>query len=110
MRGIARGLASALVGSALLVGGTGCATIGKEFPVEPVRRIEIGVTTMADIQEMFGPPWRTGVDSGRKTWTYGRYRYSLFGRDKTRDLVVRFEDGVVHSYTFNSTEPEDAVR
>ncbi len=51
-----------------------------------------------------GPPWRVGVEDGRRTWTYGRDRYRRFGRARTEDLVLRFDDGgKVVSYTFNTT-------
>ncbi len=87
---------------------SGCATVGAEFPVAPVDEIIIGQTTQSDIQRMFGNPWRTGVDDGDTTWTYGHYKYKLWGRARTRDLVVRFDaNGVVSSYTFNTTEHED---
>jgi hypothetical protein len=57
---------------------------------------------------MFGEPWRTGLEDGQRTWTYGYYKYNLLGASQTRDLVVRFDDaGTVRSYTFNSTYPED---
>lgn len=86
----------------------GCLSVGDPFPVEAVRRIEVGQTTREDVRRMFGEPWRTGLDDGRRTWTYGHYRYSLFGSERTRDLVVRFDDdGRVASYTFNSNYPED---
>lgn len=82
-----------------------CATVGREFPTERVSDIELQGTTRAEIQEMFGPPWRTGIEDGYETWTYGRYRYAIFSDAKTKDLVVRFNDqGVVRSYTFNTTE------
>jgi outer membrane protein assembly factor BamE (lipoprotein component of BamABCDE complex) len=85
---------------------SGCLTVGREFPTEPVSRIAIGHTTRDDIQRMFGEPWRTGVEDGRRTWTYGRYRYKLFGPAETCDLVVRFDaNGNVASYTFNSAPP-----
>lgn len=103
----------AVIGAATTVwlssGAIGCATIGKKFDVAPVTRLQIGETTMEEVREMFGTPWRTGIDDGRRTWTYGHYRYSIFSRAKTRDLVIRFENGVVYSYTFNSTEPEDSA-
>ncbi|MDH3520288.1 MAG: outer membrane protein assembly factor BamE [Myxococcales bacterium] len=103
------GTAALLVALALVLG-AGCMSVGVEFPVEPVRDIEIGVTSRADVQRMFGDPWRTGIEDGQRTWTYGRYRYSLFGAAATRDLVLRFnERGVVTSYTFNSTHPSDAA-
>ena len=89
--------------------GVGCLNVGHEFPVEPVRKIEIGTTTREDVRGMFGEPWRTGIEDGERTWTYGRYRYSLFADAATRDLVVRFDArGVVTSYSFNSTHAEDA--
>ena len=63
------------------------------------------------MRELFGTPWRTGVEDGQRTWTYGHYRYALLGTTRTRDLVVRFdENDVVSSYTYNSTDPEDAPR
>ena len=105
-----RGLCARSAALALLVClGSGCLNVGYEFPVEPVRKIEIGTTTRDDVRDMFGEPWRTGIEDGERTWTYGRYRYSLFAEAATRDLVVRFDArGVVTSYTFNSTHAADA--
>lgn len=86
----------------------GCATAGRNFNVPAVQEITMGETSKADIARLFGAPWRTGVEDGRETWTYGHYKYSLFGETKTRDLVLRFDGkGKVASYTFNSTYPED---
>lgn len=86
----------------------GCVTIGKTFPVENISKIEAGVTTRADIEQMFGQPWRVGKDAGLRTWTFAHYKYALFGDSKTRDLVIRFDNtGKVVSYTFNSTYRED---
>ncbi len=82
-----------------------CATIGREFPVARVSDIRMGETTQNDVKEMFGPPWRVGIEDGLRTWTYGKYRYRLFGRASTEDLVVRFDSkNIVTSYTFNTTE------
>ncbi|MDI9243871.1 outer membrane protein assembly factor BamE [Marinobacter sp. CHS3-4] len=89
----------------LLVMGAGCATVGKDFATHNVDQIKIGETTRNDIQEMFGEPWRTGIEDGKRTWTYGKYRWSAFGEAETTDLVVRFNpDGSVASYVFNTTE------
>lgn len=86
----------------------GCATVGKEFAVKMVPEIRIGETTRAEVREMFGPPWRTGLEDGMPTWTFARYRYSLFGDEETEDLVVRFDTNwVVTSYTFNTTEHDE---
>lgn len=83
---------------------TGCMTVGKEFTTSRVEDIRIGQTSQQEILEMFGSPWRMGLEDGRKTWTYGRYKYSLFESDETQDLVIRFDNqGVVRSYTYNSS-------
>jgi len=83
----------------------GCATVGRQFPVDPVSKIQIGKTTQDDIRGTFGQPWRTGLEDGKTTWTYGYYKYRLFGSSITRDLVVRFDNrGVVASYSFSTNE------
>lgn len=83
---------------------TGCSpTVGHYFPVYKVRQIEIEKTTKTDIRQMFGDPWRTGLENGQKTWTYGEYGVNI-----SRDLVIRFDDqNVVKSYSFSSSVPED---
>jgi hypothetical protein len=82
-----------------------CANVGHEFPSEQVDGIKIGETTQADIQKMFGSPWRIGVEDGLRTWTYGKYKYKLFGESMSKDLVIRFDSSnVVVSYSFNTTE------
>ncbi|WAR44874.1 outer membrane protein assembly factor BamE domain-containing protein [Methylomonas rapida] len=83
---------------------TGCFTVGQEFSGSRVPEIKIGQSTKQDITEIFGRPWRTGMEDGKTTWTYGIYKYSLFGADDTQDLLVRFDNqGIVRSYTFSST-------
>ena len=97
-----------IAGTALLAG---CVTVGRDFPAQRVAKLEIGATTRVQVRELFGTPWRTGVEDGQPTWTYGHYRYALLGDARTKDLVVRFDaHDVVSSYTFNSTDPKDAVR
>jgi len=83
----------------------GCATVGKDFPVENVSGIQIGKTTQQDIREQFGSPWRVGIEDGQNTWTYGKYLYKLIGDASTTDLVIRFDNqNIVASYSFNTTE------
>ena len=86
----------------------GCLTVGEDFAVGRVSHIQIGKTTQQEVRQMLGEPWRTGLEDGQRTWTYGYYKYNLLGASQTRDLVVRYDDkGLVRSYTFNSTYPED---
>jgi len=89
----------------LMLAFSGCFTVGHDFPAAQVSAIKIGKTTQEEIRSMFGPPWRMGIEDGQRTWTYGKYQYSAFSETSTKDLVVRFNDqGVVVSYTFNTTE------
>jgi outer membrane protein assembly factor BamE (lipoprotein component of BamABCDE complex) len=83
---------------------TGCVTVGQEFAAHRVAEIKIGQTKRQEITELFGTPWRTGMEDGRPTWTYGIYKYALFGGNDSQDLLIRFDpQGIVRSYTFNST-------
>jgi outer membrane protein assembly factor BamE (lipoprotein component of BamABCDE complex) len=102
----ARQLARALAGVACALALTACMTVGREFRTDMVGQIQIGKTTRDEIHRMFGEPWRTGLEDGRRTWTYGHYKYSLFGPARTQDLVIRFDPkGTVASYTFNAAPP-----
>lgn len=84
---------------------TGCASIGNDFPVAEVSLIKIGTTTQSQIKSMFGSPWRTGLESGQKTWTYGSYSYGIFLDKNAKDLVIRFDEkNTVASYTFSTTD------
>jgi hypothetical protein len=79
--------------------------VGRPFATQRVSQIQVGVTTRDQIRSEFGEPWRTGLEDGDETWTYGRYVYSI-GAARTADLKVRFDRrGVVQSYTFSSTDP-----
>ena len=94
--------------AAIALASVACMTVGDDFAVGKVTHIQIGKTTEKDVRQMFGQPWRTGLEDGQRTWTYGYYKYNLVGASQTRDLVIRYDDkGVVRSYTFNSTYPED---
>jgi hypothetical protein len=86
-----------------------CFNVGRHFPHGDIpAALHLGATTQRDVRERLGEPWRTGWEDGMRTWTYGHYRYSLFAPAHTRDLVLRFDaDGVLRSYTYNSTEPDE---
>ena len=99
-------VAALLAWMSLLV--SGCATVGRDFPTDRVVDIRMDDTTQEQVREMFGDPWRVGIEDGRTTWTYGKYRYRLFGEDSTTDLVVRFNQaGRVVSYSFSTTEHQE---
>ncbi|MDD1635450.1 MAG: hypothetical protein LUQ06_03905 [Methylococcaceae bacterium] len=89
----------------MLLLSSGCASVGHEFPAGQISTIHIGETTQNDIYTTFGKPWRTGMDNGMKTWTYGNYRFSLFSDHSAEDLVVKFDKrNIVSAFTFNTTK------
>jgi len=89
----------------MLLLSSGCATVGHEFPAGQVSTIRIGETTQNDVYTTFGTPWRTGIENGMKTWTYGNYHYSLFNEGSTEDLVIKFDKrNIVAAFVFNTTK------
>ena len=83
----------------------GCVSSGRDFPAQPIPSLEAGRTTQDQVREAFGEPWRTGLEDGQRTWTYGQYRYSLFGAPLARDLKIKFNSsGVLTTYTYSSTK------
>ncbi len=94
-----------IVSTMLIMFFAGCASVGRDFPASRVSDIKIGETTQNDIRNMFGSPWRVGIEDGQRTWTYGNYGYGLFTEKSAKDLLIRFDDNyVVASYTFSTTE------
>jgi hypothetical protein len=85
-----------------------CVTAGQNFRSDDLSWIVVNKTSQAEIQRTLGEPFRVGVDAGSLTWTYGYYRYRLFGETRTKDLVIEFNrEGKVSSYTFNTSFPEE---
>lgn len=86
---------------------SGCLTVGSQFP-SSVAWIKPQSTNRKEIEKAFGPPYRTGYDSGLLTYSYGYYTYSTFGESQSKDLTVRFsKNDVVESYSFSSSFDED---
>lgn len=97
-------LAIAITGAIL----SGCATVGKDFDSTSLSWLKAGETAKKDVLEKLGDPFRVGMDSGDKTWTYGYYKYRLIGDSATKDLVIRYSaDGKVKSYTLNTSFPDE---
>jgi hypothetical protein len=100
------------LGSILLIffclfGLWGCATIGEPFQFSGPEKLVVGKTTKAEVLKQYGDPFRVGFDDGDLKWTYGFYKYSLFGSSDTKDLAITFDkNGLVKDYTY-STSLED---
>ena len=95
-------------GLALLTGA--CATIGTSFRFRP-SDIAVGRTTQSELIAEFGRPTRVGYDDGSEKWAYAYYHLNLFGGSDVRNLDVVFDaKGVVSSYTYESSNPQEIAR
>ena len=91
----------------IIFGTWGCATVGESFEFKGTDKLVVGKTTKAEVLKQYGDPFRVGFDSGDLKWTYGFYKYSLFGSSDTKDLAITFDkNGLVKDYTY-STSLED---
>ena len=74
----------------ILMSGYGCISVGRPFSSDDLSWIIKDQTTKDDVYDDLGDPFRLGVDSGKITWTYGYYKYHMFGSTHTKDLVIYF--------------------
>ena len=92
----------------VILGLSGCMTIGRPIDAAKIRSIAIGVSTEKDLIDNFGEPYRRGVENGMDTATWVYYRIRMSADQQTRDLFVKFDrQGKVSSYSFNSSIAED---
>jgi hypothetical protein len=88
-----------------------CATVGKPFKYQGPDTIVKGKTTEADVIKAYGDPFRVGYENDFPKWTYGYYKYRLFGDSETKDLDITFDKtGVVSSYTYSSSSPDEVTQ
>lgn len=90
---------------------TSCATVGQQFNFNGPKDIIIGQTNQQDLLNLYGKPFRVGYSNGEIQWTYGYYKYKVFGESETKDLLITFDkNGIVSSYVFNSSLEEDKMK
>jgi hypothetical protein len=93
-------LFSAMVITLILAG---CGTSGKNFPVLHIGDIQNGVTTQSQILDWFNLPWKEGMRDGDPLWTYQFDSYNAVGDDKSKELVILFDQkNVVKAYRYAS--------
>ncbi len=82
---------------------SGCVTVGRNFPTAPIASIQRNVTTQREIFNLFGEPFRKGVEGRYETWSYS-YQYWEMGQlRQSQDFQVIFnQDGTVNNYSFSS--------
>ena len=85
----------------------GCATSGKDFPSR-TDWIHKSQTKQQDVVSVMGEPFAVGNSGGTPTWTYGFYRYELFGRSLHKELKFYWSPNkTVDHFSFNSSFPGD---
>ncbi len=100
-------LKSALTVIILAVFFSGCGTVGRNFDESLYANIAKGTTTQNDIQAMFGPPFKKGVQNGLPVWTYEYNYVNSFGTDIVKDMIIVFEkNGVVKSHQLMTNTPQ----
>ncbi len=86
---------------------SGCGTAGKNFDESLYGNIAKGTTTHKEIQTMFGPPFKKGIQNGYPVWTYEYNYVNSFGSDIIKDMIIVFEkNGVVKSHQLMTNTPE----
>jgi len=83
---------------------------GSDFPSPTKDMLVVGKTSKADLLRFFGEPHQVGLDTGDPTWGW-TYVQAFADKEFTKQLTVRLDDGgVVKSYSFTSSLPEDMAR
>ena len=91
----------------LVVSATHCITSGKEFPSQ-TDWIKKAQTRQQDVVSVMGEPSSVGNSGGTPTWTYGYYRYELFGKTPHKELKIYWgPDHTVDHFSFDSSFPMD---
>jgi hypothetical protein len=91
--------------SILVFGGCG-GTVGGKFNTPNVANIINGTSTQKEIKNMFGKPFKTGIQNRKSVWVYEDNRYNLLRNETSKDLIIVFDpSGVVQSHQFMSNEP-----
>ena len=89
----------------------GCVSVGEEFRTPTSGMIKNGVTTRAELLQLFGSPTQVGIEDGDQTWTWAYVRAGGFGRALSKELHIKFtERGIVKSYSYTSSLPGEVQR
>jgi len=86
---------------------SGCVTQGRNFETQ-VGWIKSGETRKQDVSRVLKAPYSVGNSSGMQTWTYGYYKYRVFGKSHIKEIKFYWNaDQTVNRFSFNSSFPGD---
>ncbi|MGE0172972.1 MAG: hypothetical protein AB7T49_09310 [Oligoflexales bacterium] len=102
-----KAISGLFLGAVLLVG---CVTRGRDFPSD-LNWIKVKQTSQSDVASTMGEPYEVGSSSGTPTWTYGYYKFQLFGESYTKELKFYWDpESKIRDYSFTSSFPKDRQR
>ena len=85
----------------------GCGSIGKPFDPALAETIVKGQTTLTEIQNKFGEPFKRGIQNGDRVWVYEYSEYRGNSNALSKNLTVVFDNNdVVKSHQTMSTAPK----
>ena len=84
-----------------------CLTRGNDFSSH-TDWIRVNQSKQTDFAKYLGEPLQVGNASGVATWTYGFYKFKVFGESYTKELKLWWNsDRTVKYFSFNSSFPAD---
>ena len=91
-----------IVGFLILLFLTACyGTIGKNFDSSQLKSIQNNVTNQEEIFQMFGAPFKKGIENNQAMWTYQFDTWNALEPAQSKDLVIMFDKkNIVKAYRY----------
>ena len=84
-----------------------CGTVGKNFNSSQVKSIQNNVTDQTEILDIFGLPFKEGIEDGQVMWTYQFDQWNIFEPVESKDLVILFDEkNIVRAYRYTTSKPD----
>ena len=85
----------------------GCGTVGKNFNSSQVKSIQNNITNQTEIIDIFGLPFKEGIEDGQVMWTYQFDQWNILEPVKSKDLVILFDEkNIVRAYRYTTSESD----
>ena len=82
-------------------------TVGNNFDSSQIKSIQSNVTSQEEIFEIFGAPFKKGVENNQTMWTYQFDKWNSVGPAQSKDLVILFDNkNIVKAYRYTTSNPK----
>ena len=79
-------------------------TVGKNFDSSQLKSIQNNVTSQEEIFQMFGAPFKNGVENNQTMWTYQFDIWNALRPAQSKDLVILFDNkNIVKAYRYTTS-------